>query len=73
MKFEDLWEQYKQDETHFNIDVARRIYNDRQNEIDALQKRIENVLKYVGDDFEDFYEGEMVKCVHEILKGDKND
>lgn len=45
----------------------------KQAEVDELQKRIDEVLDYVGTDFEDYYTGVMTESIHEILKGNTND
>ncbi len=45
----------------------------KQAEVDELQKRIDEVLDYVGTDFEDYYTGVMTESIHEILKGNAND
>lgn len=37
-----------------------------------LQKRIDEVIEYIGTDFDDFYTGVMVESIHEILKGDQS-
>ena len=51
---------------HNVIDIERRKYEE-------LQKRINEVLDYVGTDFEDYYTGVITESIHEILKGNTND
>lgn len=45
----------------------------KQTRIDELQKRIDGVLNYIGNDFDDYYTGLMVESIHNILKGKQND
>lgn len=40
---------------------------------DELRKRIDEVLDYVGTDFEDYYTGVMTESIHGILKGNANE
>lgn len=51
---------------HNVIDIERK-------KCEKLQKRIDEVLDYVGTDFEDYYTGVMTESIHEILKGNTNE
>ena len=44
-----------------------------QAEVDELRKRIDEVIEYIGTDFDDFYTGVMVESIHEILKGENHE
>lgn len=76
--FDDFKKEFGVDESPYNAEhyIIESSYKagaqSRQAEIDELQKRIDEVIEYIGTDFNDYYTGVMVESIHEILKGDQS-
>lgn len=47
---------------------AKWAWNEQQKKIVELQEAIKDVLDYIGDDFDDYYTGVMIKSIHEDFK-----
>ena len=47
------------------VPCASEAWNEQQKKIDALQEAIKDILDYIGDDFDDYYTGVMIKSIHE--------
>lgn len=74
--FDDAWKENRH-VWESTKNIAKAMYlagaQSRQAEIDELQARIDEVLDYVGTDFDDYYTGIMIESIHEILKGTANE
>lgn len=72
-KWYESWQGWHEGDYNMNKMSFEAGAQSKQAEIDELRKRIDEVLEYVGDDFNDYYTGIMIESIHEILKGTTNE
>lgn len=63
--FNEKWESWANSWQHQQAKVE-----ELQKRIDIMQEKINEVVDYIGDDFDDFYLGETNSDIHKILTAD---